>query len=70
MKATLAERGQVTIPKAIRDRLGLTAGSVLDFELEGGRLVARKVVDDPVEELRGCLAQQSTDAFLKSLRGE
>ncbi|MBA2593769.1 MAG: AbrB/MazE/SpoVT family DNA-binding domain-containing protein [Pseudomonadota bacterium] len=33
MLATLTSKGQVTLPKEIRDKLGLKAGSKLDFEL-------------------------------------
>ena len=33
MLATLTSKGQVTLPKPIRDKLGLKAGSKLDFEL-------------------------------------
>lgn len=51
MKAIVSEKGQVTIPKACRDRLGLQAGSVLDFETHDGKLVAVK--------------QQSRDVFSK-----
>jgi len=42
MKAVVSEKGQVTIPKACRDRLGLQAGSVLDFEARDGKLIAVK----------------------------
>jgi AbrB family looped-hinge helix DNA binding protein len=38
----LTRRGQVTIPKAIRDALKVHAGDRLDFVVEGkGRLVVR-----------------------------
>ena len=40
MKAKVAERGQVTIPKALRERLGIVPGTVLDFIEEQGRLIA------------------------------
>jgi antitoxin PrlF len=70
MKAILAERGQVTIPKTLRDKLGLAAGSVLDFEEEGGRLVARKQVADPIAAIIGCLPQAETDPFIAELRGQ
>ncbi len=43
MKAIVSEKGQVTIPKVCRDRLGLHAGSVLDFEARDGQLVAVKL---------------------------
>jgi antitoxin PrlF len=42
MKAVVSEKGQVTIPKACRDRLGLHPGSVLEFETRDGKLIAVK----------------------------
>ncbi|MGH8610978.1 MAG: AbrB/MazE/SpoVT family DNA-binding domain-containing protein [Gammaproteobacteria bacterium] len=33
MLATMTTKGQVTLPKAIRDRIGLKAGAKIDFEL-------------------------------------
>ena len=42
MKARVAERGQVTIPKRLRDRLGVKPGTVLEFSEERGRLIAVK----------------------------
>lgn len=44
MLATLTRKGQLTLPKEIRDRLGLGAGSRLDFSIdESGIIVARPV---------------------------
>ena len=36
MKAVVSEKGQVTIPKALRESLALTPGSTLDFEEREG----------------------------------
>jgi AbrB family looped-hinge helix DNA binding protein len=37
--ATLTSKGQITVPRQIRERLGLEQGDVLDFEvLPGGEL--------------------------------
>jgi antitoxin PrlF len=33
MLATITDKGQVTVPKEIRDRLGITPGTKLDFEI-------------------------------------
>jgi len=33
MLATMTTKGQITLPKAIRDKLGLKAGAKIDFEL-------------------------------------
>ncbi|PJK11521.1 AbrB family transcriptional regulator [Lysobacteraceae bacterium NML120232] len=53
MEVTVAERGQITLPKAVRDALGLTKGSTLKVELDGGRIVLRKHVDDVLSRARG-----------------
>ena len=62
----------MTIPKTLRDSLGIRPGQVLDFEEEQGKLVARKVSDeDPVESVYGILKMGgSTDEWITSLRGE
>ena len=72
MRAIVSKRGQVTIPQALRESLGIRPGAVLDFTLEHGRLVAvKEVTSDPVEAVRGCLGRgRSSDAFLATLRGE
>ena len=72
MKARVAERGQVTIPKRLRERLGVRQGTVLDFTEEGGRLIATKAdTTDPVDQVFGCLARGfDTDAFMAEIRGK
>ena len=32
MKASITSKGQLTVPKSIRDRMGLKAGDVLEFD--------------------------------------
>ncbi len=71
MKSIVSEKGQVTIPKRLRDRLGLVPGTELDFDAEDGRLVARKVVDaNRLAEVYGIVELDvSTDEFIDELRG-
>lgn len=71
MKARVAERGQVTIPKRLRDRLGVKPGTVLEFSEEHGRLIAVKSgSEDSVTEVQGCLGKRiNTDAVVAQLRG-
>jgi antitoxin PrlF len=72
MEATVAERGQITLPKAVRDALGLTKGTRLKVELEGGRIVLRKEVSDTLSKLRGRLKLPpgvTTDDIMRELRG-
>ena len=72
MKATIAERGQVTIHKALRKKLGMQPGMVLDFHDENGRLVAVKAVAaDPIAQVYGMLKLgKRTGALMRELRGE
>jgi AbrB family looped-hinge helix DNA binding protein len=44
LELTLAERGQIVIPKEARDALGLRPGSRLQMRLENGRLLIEKRV--------------------------
>ena len=39
----VTEKGQVTIPKAIRDATGVQPGSRVEFSVEGGRIVITPV---------------------------
>lgn len=72
MKAVVAERGQITIPKVLRESLGITPGTTLDFCEENGKLVAQKVeLEDPVTRVTGCLTLDGpTDQILDDLRGD
>jgi len=72
MEAIVAERGQITLPKAVRDALGLTKGTQLTVELEGGRIILRKNVDDAISRARGRFklpAGVTTDDIMRELRG-
>lgn len=70
-RAVVSEKGQVTIPKVIRSRLGLRPGSVLEFEAERGRLVARKALDrDPIAAVYGTLRlDEPVDDYVERIRG-
>jgi antitoxin PrlF len=71
MKAKVAERGQVTIPKALRERLGIVPGTVLEFFEEQGRLIARKTeAVDSVDQVFGRLGRgRNTDDIIQEIRG-
>jgi AbrB family looped-hinge helix DNA binding protein len=43
--AKITSKGQVTIPKGVRDTLGLRAGDELLFRVGGGRAVIAKTPD-------------------------
>lgn len=46
MTATVTSKGQITVPKEVRDRLGLQQGDQLEFVSESGRTVLRKFVPE------------------------
>ena len=72
MDATVAERGQITLPKAVRDALGLVKGTQLIVELDGSRIILRKNVDDAISRLRGKYKLPpgvTTDDIMRELRG-
>jgi len=54
MKAIISEKGQITVPKACREKLGLRAGMILDVQAQQGRLVATKrQAEDVFRKWRG-----------------
>ena len=65
--STLTSKGQVTLPKEIRDRLGLRPGHQLSFELgEDGRIVVRaKTV--PLASLAGLLRRRGRKRSLREI---
>ena len=72
MEATVAERSQITLPKAVRDALGLTKGTQLKVELDGSRIILRKNVDDAISRARGRFKLPegvTTDDVMRELRG-
>jgi antitoxin PrlF len=71
MKAIVSEKGQVTIPKTLRARLGIHPGQILEFKEEKGRLIAEKATPvDVIEAVYGILdLPKGTDATMRQLRG-
>lgn len=76
--STVTRRGQVTIPKEIRDRLGLAPGSRVEFALtadEQLNLLRSPASSSPTTErryasIRGCAnVPMTTDEIMASTRG-
>jgi len=76
MSTTVTAKGQVTIPKAVRDLLGITPGSKVDFlRTDDGHVVLTAVgAEKPAsrfEKLRGHAGEGlDTDAIMALTRGE
>jgi AbrB family looped-hinge helix DNA binding protein len=75
MSTTVTSKGQVTIPKHVRDLLGIGPGSKVDFECApDGRIVLVKQgknVPSRFARLRGRAGKgMSTDEIMALMRGE
>jgi antitoxin PrlF len=77
MAVTVTSKGQVTVPKQVRDRLGIKPGSKVDFEVaEDGRAFLRKLGKRTIkpsrfERMRGTATSGlTTDAIMALSRGE
>ncbi len=65
--STLTRKGQVTIPKEIRDELGLTEGDRVFFVRPGDEIVL-KVLRGNVLELRGSVRPTKRPEDLDAIR--
>lgn len=60
--STLTSKGQITLPKAIRERLGLRTGDVLEFRFdERGQVVLRPAAESTVDRVSGVLHHLAKD---------
>jgi antitoxin PrlF len=76
MGSRVTRKGQVTIPKRVRDYLGIEPGSVVEFEVASdGRIVlinqGAKPEPTRFEKLRGTAPTKlTTDQLMALLRGD
>lgn len=75
-RATITSEGQITIPKEVRQRLGLKQGDQVVFVTENGMTVMRpaKGEANPFERYAGALGgfdtKDEVNAWLNELRGD
>lgn len=55
-EARVTSKGQVTIPKAVRERLRIEEGDTVSFDVQVDGTVALKARNRPVESLFGMLS--------------
>lgn len=70
----VSEKGQVAIPKELRDAFGIGAGTEVEFDVQGDRLVVRKVNDGRGRRVAGRLrgrgdVRMTTDEIMAHPRG-
>lgn len=66
----LSTKGQLIIPKEIRERHGWDAGTELEVEDRGDSIVIRPVLDVPrttLEEVLGCLRHEGRPKTLQEM---
>lgn len=77
MFATLTSKGQLTLPKEIRDRLNLDAGAILDFQVQADDTITARHVQPDARRMWGLLKsphaepltiEQTDEAVSKLLR--
>ena len=49
--SSISEKGQITIPKDIRDKLGILQGDRLVFNLKGDTIIIRKSGGNKISEI-------------------
>lgn len=65
--STLTRKGQVTIPKAIRERLGIREGEKVFFVLRGDEVVLRALRGD-ILELKGSVKPSAHPEDFEAMR--
>lgn len=75
----ITSKGQVTIPKEIRDEFGLLPGTEVEFVAEGGQVQVRKLeggrnrgreIVDRLRRASGGDIEMSTEEIMRLTRGE
>ncbi|MDD1611240.1 MAG: AbrB/MazE/SpoVT family DNA-binding domain-containing protein [Methylococcaceae bacterium] len=62
-QTTLTSKGQITIPKFVRDSMALHAGDKIEFVLTENNEVLLRPVTKKVDEVFGCLFKADRPAF-------
>jgi antitoxin PrlF len=62
-EATLTSKGQTTIPKPIRDRLGMKTGDRMTFTLMPDGVVVMRVKNKHLSDLAGILHKKGRKAL-------
>ncbi|MDZ7808837.1 MAG: type II toxin-antitoxin system PrlF family antitoxin [Arhodomonas sp.] len=67
MHTTLTSKGQVTLPKALRERLHLSAGDRIEFVIEDDGTVRMVAKHASVSRLRGMLPKPPEPVSLEAM---
>lgn len=68
----LTSKGQITIPRKVREQLGISAGDKIQFKEKNGVFTINKSVkESPFDKWVGYLKKEdeSTDSIIEKIRG-
>jgi AbrB family looped-hinge helix DNA binding protein len=68
MNATVSSKGQITLPRFVREALGLKAGSMVSLTLEEGEVRLRPAPAGTAHRLAGSLRRYARPGTVKSIR--
>lgn len=72
--AKVTSKGQITLPKKVREDMGISSGEEVEFQREeNGYLLKKKVKQSPFDRYVGYLKEKngkSVDDIIEEMRGE
>ena len=66
-RATLTSKGQITIPKQVRDQLRIRPGCRFEFYVDGDRRIVMVPLDGKLEDLIGSLAGRAAPLSVEDI---
>ena len=67
MHATMTSKGQITVPKSVRDRLHLSAGDKVEFMVDEDGTVCLIPVTSTVRQLKGMIRKPDKVVSLEEM---
>ena len=65
--ATLTSKGQITLPKPVREMLGLSSGDRIDFVLNADGRYSVVPIKSSIKALKGCVAKPAKPVSIAAM---
>jgi len=66
----MSKKGQIVIPKEIREKFGIKPGDTVIFKIQGNKVIIEKIQEKMSEILKNSKPVEYSDVFQKKLRDE
>ena len=66
-RATLTSKGQITIPKEVRDQLQIEAGCRFEFYVDADRRIVMVPLDGKLEDLIGSVSRREASLSVEEI---